>query len=318
MPAGQPLTFKRLVVLLNPRSSNAALADKVVGALQKSYPGKVRVEAIGKTDAENTTLLKGLLKRGDILVPCGGDGTIGGIVQALLDPDIPKALRGTRVLPVGTGRMNDVARMLNGRYFRDPKYVLSYGHPLKVYPLAGVFTPLSAGQKRLVKLVIYSIGIGYSGNCSLTWNDPKFRANIKKRSAVTRPVEFFKAGTSILRDSEYFDITSRGKRRKVLDVTAAVGHLFGGYYRMPARLSERKFYFIISDDKSFLGTIRNIAGLITNRLSGGELTTSASFTLHDTAVGHVGGETFIPPTPCNVRFTHHPEPITMLATSPKA
>lgn len=318
MAADSPIIFKRLVVLQNPSSSNAEQASKIIAALKKSHPRKVAVLTIAQSDAANVATLKNNLRLGDILLPFGGDGTISGVVQWLLGPDMPVALRRTPVLPVGTGRMNDVARMLNGKFYRNPRHALSHGRVLKVYPLSCVCTPLTDSAKPLAKLAIYTLGFGYSGTCSLTWNDPEFRATIKKRTAMTRPIEFFKAGTSILRDAPYFDVSYRGKRQSILDVTVAVGHIFGGYYRMPARLSQRKFYFVLSDDKSFLGTMRTIAELATNRFTSGESTTNANFTLHEPVMAHVGGETFMPPAPCNVAISLHKEPILMIATSTKA
>lgn len=313
-----PIAFKRLVVLSNPRSSNAERAKQIITDLEKAYPGKVVKGTVAKTEAANIKTLKEILRPGDILLVCGGDGTIGNMIQNLLDPSIPKALRQTPVLPVGTGRMCDLARMANGRHFRNPLYVLRHAKKLAVDPIACVCTPLSTSRPALKKLSVYNIGFGYSGQCSIAWNDPDFRAELKNVTPVRRTYKFFKTASSLLKDAEYFEITADGKRRKVLEVTAAVGHIFGGYYRLPVRLSQRKFLYIISDDKSFLGTVRSVAELMTNRYNSGKLTTSEEFVLHDPVVAHVGGEIFDPPVPCKVRITHHSEPVIMLATSPKA
>lgn len=317
MKKPQPIAFKRLVVLSNPRSSNAELAKKITAGLDKAYPGKVVKGAVAKTESANIKTLKETLRPDDILVICGGDGTIGNMVQNLLDPSIPEELRRTPVLPVGTGRMSDLARMANGRYYRNPRYVLKHARKLKIHPVACVCEPLKAGRQPLKKLVVYNVGFGYSGNCSIAWNDPEFRAALKSGSPISRPYKFFKAGSSVLKNTEYFDITHKGKKRPVLDVSAAVGHIFGGYYRVPVRLSHNAFYFTVSDDKSFLKTARTIAELLTNRFDGGETTKSAEFILHDPVVAHVGGETFYPPAPCKVRISPYGEPVIMLATSPK-
>jgi diacylglycerol kinase family enzyme len=310
--------FTRLVVLYNPRSSNAGRTKGIIARLEKAYPGKLVIISLKQSAAQNLKMLRDTLKEGDILVPCGGDGTIGGVVEYLLYPTMPKELRRTPVLPVGTGRMNDVARMANGRHFIDPLFALKHGQLLDIYPVACTCTPLSGKGKPVTRLVIYNIGFGYSGRCSVAWNDPKFRANIQKRTRVTRPVKFFKTGTDLLKDATYFDVTYKGRRRTVLDVTAAVGHIYGGYYRLPVRLSDRDFYFVITDDKSFLGTVKAIAELITNKYKGGTLTTSANFTLHSPVLAHVGGETFRPPAPCRVQIAPLKEPITLITTSPKA
>lgn len=318
MPRAKPITFERLVVLSNPRSSNADLAKKIIAGLEKTFPGKIVKGTVSKTEAANIKTLKNTLQPGDILLVCGGDGTIGNMIQNLLDPSIPLDLRRTPVLPVGTGRMSDLARMANGRHYRNPRYVLKHARKLEIHPVACVCTPLKAGRPPLKKLVIYNIGFGYSGACSIAWNDPEFRAALQAGPPISRPYKFFKAGVNILRNATYFDLTHKRKRRAVLDVTAAVGHIFGGYYRLPARLSQSEFYFMISDNKSFLGTVRTITELLTNRFNGGEITKAAEFTLHKPVIAHVGGETFYPPAPCTVRISPHDEPVVMLATSPKA
>lgn len=313
-----PITVDRLLVLFNPRSSNAQEANAHIDALKIAYPYKVATAAIGRTKAENLAILKLYLQPGDILVILGGDGTISSIINCLFDPDIPDSLQRIPVLTVGTGRMNDTARMLHGRHFKDPLYVLRHGRHLSVYPLSCVFTPLTSNDKPLALSVIYYLGFGLSGTASYTWNDPQFRAKVQKRTSVTRTVEFLKAGSNLVRDSEYFDITLKGKRRSVLDIAVANGHIVGGYYRLPTRLSQREFFFEFSDDKSFLHTFRTIVELMINQYRGGTITKSISFTLHDPVPAHLGGEPFIPPAPCQVRITHHKQPIVMLATNPKA
>ncbi len=320
MPAAayQPIAFERLVVLSNPRSSNADLAKKITADLEKAYPGRVVKGAVAQDKATNIKTLQDILRPGDILLVCGGDGTIGNMIENLLDPAIPENLRRTPVLPVGTGRMSDLARMANGGYYRNPRYVLKHARKLQVLPIACLCQPVKAGHPPIKKLAVYNFGFGYSGNCSVAWNDPEFRAALKAGPPIYTPYKFFKTGSDILKNAEYFDITYKGERRAVLDVSGAVGHIFGGYYRMPARLSQKAFYLTVSDDKSFLKTVRTAAELLTNRFDGGEMTTSAEFTLHDPVTAHIGGETFYPPAPCEVRIAPHSEPVVMLATNPKA
>lgn len=310
--------FKRLVVLFNPRSSNAARAAKIISRLKAAYPNKVLAAAISRTEAGNRKLLLKTLQNGDVLIVCGGDGTMSSIVDCLLSPGMPAELRHIPLLPVGTGRMNDLARMVNGRRYADPLYVLKHGKPLSVYPLLCVCTPLEGKGKPLVKSIIYYMGFGMSGTASYTWNDPEFRAKIKKRPPVARTVEFMKAGSNLVRDSEYFDVTYQGKRRAVLDIAVANGHIAGGYYRLPTRLSQRQFFFELSDDKSFVYIFRTVVELLTNQYRRGLITKAVRFTLHDRIPGHLGGEPFWPPAPCDINVSYHQKPITMLATNPKA
>jgi|GEM_PF-3174067 len=317
MKSAAPIAFKRLIVLHNPGSSNAAKAQKLISALRKTHPPHLAVAPTGQTETENLALLKDL-RAGDVVALFGGDGTISSFVDLLYHPSLPKRVRRAVFLPIGTGRMNDVARMLNGRHASSPLYALKHGRVLAVYPLECRCTPLGGKGQPLIKRVIYSVGFGYSGTCSLVWNDPAFRAKVRTLTPVTRTVEFFKMGTGVLKEAEYFDITSERKRRPVLEVMIANGHMIGGYYRLPTRLSQREFYLTISDDKSFLGTVRTIAELVTNRFAGGQSVAAASFVLHDPVIAQLGGEPFTPPAPCEVTISLCAEPIRMLATNPKA
>jgi diacylglycerol kinase family enzyme len=307
--------FERLVVILNPKSSNAKTAERKVAELGETYPGRVITENIGDTAEDNLNLLNRHLKPGDILVPAGGDGTISHLADHLLRPETPKNLRKAPILLLGTGRMNDIARMLNGEYYNDPEYVLRHGRKLKIYPITCTMTPLNPGGKPHIITALHSIGFGYSAEASKTYNEPGFRARQQKRYLVTREIELFKVSAEILKNAKYFDITYRGRKRKVLDITAANGSYIGKYYRLPSRLDRREFYFAISDDKSFLHTVRTIVELMTNSYSGGRITTRVAFILHKPVLAHIGGETFKTSTPCEVEIAVSKEPLIMITTS---
>lgn len=317
MKSRESITFKRLAILNNPRSSNADKVKKIIASLEEVYPGKVVTATIAKTRAQNIQLLKDLLRAGDILLICGGDGTISNIAGYLLDPSLSKRQRRTPVIAIGTGQMNDLARILNDKHSDDPLYVLKHGRRLRVHPIKCVCEPLKAGLKPLTKIAIYSLGFGYSGEGSIALNDPNFRAQTQTRKPVTRPLKFLKDGLSLLKKADFFDVTLEGERRSLLDVTAGNGHILYGYWTAPVKLGQKKFYFTTLDDRSTLNTFRTLAVIATKRPASGKVVTEARFILHESVPGHSGGEIFKPPAPCEVTISLHEEPIIMLATSPK-
>jgi hypothetical protein len=314
----KPIEFNKLVVMYNPASSNADVAKKIIARLQKAYPGKVVVGQVSLSETTDVDFLKQNLGPRDILAIAGGDGTICSVSSYLFHPGLKPLLGDVRVLAIGTGRMNDLARMLGGRYFASPLRVLTAGFELPVYPLRCICTPLDAGAPPLETLIFYNMGFGYSADVALYCNTPEFRAKQQARSPIARKAEFLRVGARLLNDARYFDITLNGERRAALDVTAACGHIFGGFYRLPSRLSQPEFFFEVSDDKSLPKSLRTFAELLTNRYSGGQLITDARFTLHEPVIGQNGGEAFSPPTPCEIHITTAAQPLIMLSTNPKA
>lgn len=312
------IEFERLVILFNPASTNAAKAERQIQQLESAFSGKVIKANVGKDHAATCKILKEHLRPGDILVPAGGDGTINNVINCLLSPSMSKEIRNTRVLPLGAGRMNDIPRMLNRRYYNDPRYVLENGRELSVNPMHCTITPFDKSKKPLEVITIHSIGFGFGAESSKLYNDPEFRAKQQQRSAIAQEVELFRAAVEILKEAKPLEITVNGQKRQVFDVTAVCGHIMAGYYRLPSRLSQKEFFFEISDDKSFAHTVKTIAELMTNRYSGGELATSVSFDLHTPAAAHIGGEPFTPPSPCKVEIKTHSQPLKVIATSPKA
>ncbi len=318
MKKSGPIEFDKLLVLFNPKSSNAHKAESAAAALAKKYPDQVVIKETPATEEALRKLLSANLKEGDILIPAGGDGTVSTAINCLLHPDMPAALRRTRVLPLGTGRMNDIAHMVNDSHFDDAQYVLKHGRELPIYPMKVSFTPLSKKEKPLERLAVYSLGIGCSAALGELVNDPDFRAKQKARALATREIELFTSSYDVLKKAPYFDVTYKNKHRRVFDINAINGHILAGYYRLPVKLSSKEFLFEFLTTKGLFRTIKTVAELVTNRYQGGEKTESLEFTLHDSIISHISGETFTPPAPCNVLIKLHEEPIIMLATSREA
>jgi len=304
--------FDRLLVLFNPSGTNAARAKKIIAQLEREFPGKVITAETAPTVAGNVEILRQHLQPGDIVLPCGGDGTLSSTVAALLDPVIPGELRNIRILPVGTGRANDIARMTNGKHYADPLFVLRHGHELPVHPVSCVATPLDGGES-VSWLAMYQLGFGFSGEAAGIFSDPKFRGKQSEQTLAVREVEAFRAGIQIVRDASHFDITLHGRRRGVIDITFVNGPIFASYYRAPVRLSDKEFCYAVSTDNSLASAARTIFELVTNTFNNWTLADHLSFTLHQPIAAHIDGERITMAAPCKITVTHSDEAITMLA-----
>lgn len=315
MTPADPLLFNRLVVLFNPEGTSAPKAKRIIAGLERAYPGKIVVDETKPSVSGNLKVLKNVLEPGDILLPCGGDGTLGQVVSALLDPAMPKAMQSIPVLPVGTGKMNDVAHMLNGRYFANPLYVLRHGQTTPVYPLTCAITPAGKTGKTDVRLAVYNIGFGSIGLGTVHYNEPEYRHKQKKRPTLVQDLVAVGVFAKTWREAAMFDITYQGKRQQMLDIFFSNGNIMAGYWRFPAQLQKKEFFVGIVSEKTIRSVTRTAVGLLANKFPTGELTKDpVEFTLHEEVYAEVDGEWFTTSPGCKVRIAHHHQPVTMLAT----
>jgi diacylglycerol kinase family enzyme len=307
------IAFKRLLVLYNPAGTRAAQAKKHIAALQQAYPERVIVDETRLTLADNQTLLRQKLQPGDMLVAVGGDGSLSNIVSALLG--LTGDLRSTPVLPIGTGKMNDVAHMLNGKHFADPLFVLRHAQSTAIYPLSCTITPLNNKKETpLNRLALYSIGFGMIGLGSQYYNDPNFRARQQKRHCWAQELAIFSVAGKTWHNAGMFGITYKHRRQNILDLTVSNGDIMGGYWRFPAQLNKQEFFVDIITGKSWARATQALFGLLTNWHPRGEIRHAPlEFTLHSPVRAHLDGETFMPPAPCNVHIRHHNQPVIMLS-----
>jgi len=316
MEPADPLSFNRLVVLFNPEGTSAPKVKKIITSLEKAHPGKVVVDETKPSVAGNLKVLKKVLKPGDILLPCGGDGTLGQVVSALLDPTISKAMQSIPVLPVGTGKMNDVAHMLNGRHFANPLYVLRHAQLTPIYPLTCTITPANKAGKPDVRMAVYNIGFGSIGLGTVHYNEPEYRDKQKKRPTLVQDLVAVGVFAKTWREAAMFDVTYKGKRQQMLDLFFSNGNIMAGYWRFPAKLQKKEFFVGIVSEKTIRSVTRTAVGLLANKFPTGELTKDpVEFTLHEEVYAEIDGEWFTTPPSCKVHISHHRQPVMMLATA---
>ncbi|GAA4482517.1 diacylglycerol/lipid kinase family protein [Microbacterium panaciterrae] len=118
-----------IAVVANPRSGKgrgASAADEAVAHL-RGTGADVRVHSGGSATDTRRLIGIALAEHPDVIVVVGGDGTVSGILPALIGSDVPIAL-----VPAGTG--NDLARAL-GLPLHDPAAAAAiavHGHPRRL------------------------------------------------------------------------------------------------------------------------------------------------------------------------------------------
>ncbi|HSX07377.1 MAG TPA: diacylglycerol kinase family protein [Candidatus Saccharimonadales bacterium] len=138
----EKLPFHYILVVHNPKSTNARNTERRIGELRTLSPA-IPVEVIEtspKGRVANKRLLAkqaGKLGPHTLLCIAAGDGTINILVEALLqDAAFSAQARKTPVLPLWCGNANDLAHMLNGKSYRTQLgTLLANARAVKVYPL---------------------------------------------------------------------------------------------------------------------------------------------------------------------------------------
>lgn len=212
--------------------------------------------------------------------------------------------------------MNDLAHMLGDKYFADPQYLLKHGRPVPIYPLECTITPLDNPQAKQTYLAPYELGFGFSSEVSAVVDNPTIRAKMQK-SPLSRAAVYMREGSKLIKAMQFFEISYQGKRQRILNLTVASGHVVGGVWHLPTKLTQREFSVVIGADKSLATTIRVLAAPFFSASPEAKVVTSFSFTLYEPALAHFGGKPFTPPTPCKISIKPHTQPVIMLATNPR-
>src|SRR5262249_15957028 len=99
---------QKVLVVFNPVAGNAEQADDVRAPLKKYFaPPKWNLAVYETTGKEGLAAIcrKACTGGAGLIVAAGGDGTVVGVANGLVNTDIPMG-----ILPLGTG--NDLARAL--------------------------------------------------------------------------------------------------------------------------------------------------------------------------------------------------------------
>lgn len=311
------VAFKRVIVLVNPRSTQIAAARNRI-ALIKQLMSHVPVRILeldvdkGRT---TTSLLKAKQKqlgKDTLLCIAGGDGTVNSVLKYLMSPDSPKETAQTVILPLWGGNANDLAHMLNGPAFKNAiPDILRRGLPVPIRPLCcELVSP--AGERSLFIASSY-ISFGASGLAARRLNTLLHRNSNWHKVPGGRTVrEALTVLETFARVSE-FHITEDGKTTGIYERIFINGSRIAKVRPLPLKLTDDAFYKLTIKEKRLKAVVMYLRELF-RRPQAEQTREEVSFVCEDKAWGQADGETFHVAAGTKVRVYRLPTPFYALST----
>lgn len=261
-----PEKYDRLVVLVNPASTQAPKARKAITTLQQRYgEGRIEeIETVPELEITRNTILSTLRER-DILGIAGGDGTVNVAVQTLVSPTTPTHIARTPLLTFGTGNANDLAHVLH-RDARSLTHVLEEGKAVPVHPLhCEIIQPGGIPENRYA--ACYA-SFGAVAHAAAYINDKEHRGNLFRRLPGVRHLIDAMAIGRALRHASLFTIEEDGREREIFDRIISNGPRMAKFGRFPVRLTEQEMFVATVSDNSIASIARNARDLARGTLPG--------------------------------------------------
>lgn len=237
----------RLIILLNPTSTNHEHAKKYVSEIERLFPKKSTTILQTSPDGKEATasILRehaSILGPRTLLCIVAGDGTVNFIVNFLLtDESLPKKARATVLLPLWGGNGNDMSTMLNGRPgVSKVKKIFEHGQIVKVKPL--YCRMMLENQKPALFLAGNCLGFGASGSLCFHLNSKAHRESALLRMPGGTLPQTIATVWSGLNTSSGFDIFESGTQTTIYERTIYNGPVVAKYYHQPVQLLDDYFY----------------------------------------------------------------------------
>lgn len=261
-----PQAYERLVVLVNPVSTQAPKAQTAIARLQARY-GTQRVTRIDTSPelAQTRSDILATLQEHDILGIAGGDGTVNAAVQTLVSPSTPQAVSRTPILTFGTGNANDLAHTLH-RDARSLVRVLEEGQAVAVHPLHCVMRqPGGIPENRYA--ACYA-SFGAVAHAAAYINAKEHRGNFfRQLPGVRHAIDVVAIGRA-LRHASLFTIAEDGQERQIFDRIISNGPRMARFGRFPVRLTEQEMYVATVASNSIATIARGARDLARGTLPG--------------------------------------------------
>lgn len=317
----QPLShyeFSRIVLVVNPQSSNIQRLEPRARELAKLFPDIAVeiVESVADADAFSMKLQKALNYVGGqtLLGIGGGDGTVHLVANALLSATPRINLKKITILPLWGGNANDLAYMLNGLSSRFKiKQALTRAKLVKVYPLE-IKTIDNKGGSFIRYAVCYA-SFGASAytaeQLARPLNEKKMLGKYVRNRIVT---EVSRAVRAML-DAPGFDVEQDGHRIKIFEQLFSNGSRMAKVDRLPVKLLEREFYYVTRSDKP--PTVPYILRMLRATNVGEVKKGAVHFIARERAWAQYDGEAFIIGENTRVTVKHSIRPLYMMSTKLK-
>lgn len=256
LPMGEVLSTeedRRVVALINP------VGSKLVHERREALCelGSLVLENLGEfvtleTDPDDQTTINSVVKtlrKGDILIPFGGDGVFKVAASALRHPDLDDDLRGTLVVPGLHGNANLIGKELAKS--ADPDFMLSdllkYGQAVQIW---GTDITVESEQldeaEELLAMACEGVNSGLVGE-----NLNGIRMSKLRKWALPRAFVDGNAGLKGLRQTPVIEMQVNGEE---IEAVAQIGVNTAYYLKFlntPSSTAERAFHTLTVDKSTY-------------------------------------------------------------------
>lgn len=239
--------FKRIILVVNPASTNAKRLKKRTAELRSIISSKSELVTL-KTSSEgreaNKKLLaanKELLGPDTLLCIAAGDGTVNLIIETLISsPALTTKMRQTTVLPMWGGNANDLAHMLNGySIFGKLKNIINNGRIIKINPLQ---ITLKSGNLKQVRIAACYASFGATAFAAHNINKPSHRKSKIRGVQGFRLMIEIKTVIRAFMAVPMFKVKEHGSISKIYEYAVINGSRIAKVERLPLRLTDKGFY----------------------------------------------------------------------------
>jgi diacylglycerol kinase family enzyme len=245
--AASAYPFDCIIVVVNPASKQADIANKRIARLRKLYPNRPLHTVETTKDLEEThqkilRVLEREVKRGTPVVGiAGGDGTVNTVLQLLADGHTPATVRQVPIVPLGTGNANDLAFMLYGTP-AHPEHVFKEGTSVAIRPLVCTVKDPDGHTECWVASNYLSFGAMAHGAHEL--NKAAVRELGHHHHWYSGIAMDFQAVKAALR-APVFRIRQTGEEKALRDMVIGNGERVAKLGRMTARIDRADMYVFI-------------------------------------------------------------------------
>jgi diacylglycerol kinase family enzyme len=316
--AFKPVSFTRVIVFFNPKSTHAATAKKRIDDIKQLLP-KTPLEIIEtahggpKANVQLVEQCADKLGPDTLLCIVAGDGTTNQIIQALLIGEgLSEKARRTPILPLWGGNANDLAYMLNGSSYRAKTAdLLEKGKIVTIHPLE---CKLIGPKGTDTRIAACYAGFGASGFAARQLNAAAHRQSKLHALPGGRIIQELITIVSAIMEAPGFTVKESGSAKIVYERLFSNGPRMGKVARLPVQLTDEMFYLNTLENKRLLSAIPRIVESTRKKMSENFLGNFASFTVAENSWAQFDGETLEIPAGTKVQVQLSTRPFYALST----
>lgn len=254
--------FERVLIVANPESTGfrTEAIQQEFNSLKTAFPRGHEVRYTLEDPAANAGMLRESLKDGDLVIPFGGDRTLGQTASVLAEPDFQD--RDITLGPVAGGNKNDFATSI-GNAQVSVLDVVRYGRSGPVHLIESEITDTDGNTS--VERAINVASLGASADISQSSNNSDYREVARTGGVIRRAMSDLRVVSGALSRLEPFDIhmdDDPDSSRLRYEITFTNSRRVGGRAKPPTEAGDERFYKVELDKKDPWTVGRLIGGLM--------------------------------------------------------